>query len=129
MAPDLPVVLDDTQLRPLTRQFRRYEDIFRQADELSTAVAALGQTRGVTRVRADLLRLGTEAPLVRGTRFARDFPARLQAWQRGMSDALRERLRGINAERRTLSRRLAARQAMHTTRREHTSPRPRTSEF
>jgi hypothetical protein len=33
------------------------------------------------------------------------------------------------AERRTLSRRLAARQAMHTTRREHTLPRPRTSEF
>jgi hypothetical protein len=33
------------------------------------------------------------------------------------------------AERRTLSRRLAARKAMHTTRREHTPPRPRTSEF
>src|SRR5205814_1879937 len=71
----LPLELEDAPLRPMTQQFRRYEQVFRQFDEVTQASAGLG---GVApgELRTALRRLAREAALTRGTQFQRDFPAR-----------------------------------------------------
>ena len=74
----LPLQLDDAQLRPLTRQFRRYEQVFRQFDEATQAAADMGGV-AVGDLRAALRRLVQQSALTRGTRFQREFPARWSA--------------------------------------------------
>jgi hypothetical protein len=98
---DLPLALDDAPLRQQTRQFRRFEQIFRQYDEATQASSNLS-TVEPARLRGELRRLVQEAALTRGTPFQRDFPARWAEVERLGADELRERLRRIEAERRRL---------------------------
>jgi outer membrane protein TolC len=97
----LLIELEDTPLRPLTRQFRRFEQVFRQYDEASQASANL-RTAEPGRLRAELRRLVQEVPLARGTAFQRDFPARWAEVEKLPAEELRTRLRRIDAERRQL---------------------------
>jgi outer membrane protein TolC len=97
----LPIGLEEGPLRPLSRQFRRFEQVFRQYDEASQASASLG---GVEpgRLRAELRRLVQEAAVTRGTAFQREFPGRWAPVEKLSGDALRDQMRRVNEERRTL---------------------------
>jgi hypothetical protein len=97
----LPIQLDEGPLRPLTRQFRRFEQVFRQFDEVSQASAGLGPVEPA-RLRAELRRLVQDAALTRGTQFQRDFPTRWADVEKLSADQLRARQRRINEERRQL---------------------------
>ncbi|HEY1375457.1 MAG TPA: hypothetical protein VGF55_01625, partial [Gemmataceae bacterium] len=97
----LPLQLDDTPLRPLTRQFRRYEDVFRQFDAATQAAADLGGL-APGELRAALRRLARESALSRGTQFQRDFPARWAEVEPLTADALTARRRRLGEERRRL---------------------------
>jgi outer membrane protein TolC len=97
----LPIQLEDSPLRPLIRQFRRYEQIFRQFDEAAQASAGLGSVEPA-RLRAQLRRLVKEAAITRGTQFQQTFPARWAEVERISADELTARLRRISAERRRL---------------------------
>jgi outer membrane protein TolC len=97
----LPIQLEDSPLRPLIRQFRRYEQIFRQFDEAAAASAGLGSVEPA-RLRAQLRRLVQEAAITRGTQFQQTFPARWAEVERISADELAARLRRISAERRRL---------------------------
>ncbi len=97
----LPLQLDDAQLRPMTRQFRRYEQLFRQFDEATQASSGLsGAAPG--QLRAELRRLVQEAALTRGTPFQKNFPARWAEAEILSPDQLIARRRRIGEERRQL---------------------------
>jgi outer membrane protein TolC len=97
----LPIELDDAQLRPVTRQFRRYEQVFRQFDEATQATADLG---GVPpdRLRSELRRLVHEAALTRDTSFRASFPARWARIEKMSGEQIAARRRELGAERRRL---------------------------
>lgn len=97
----LPLQLEDSPLRPLIRQFRRYEQIFRQFDEATQASAGLGNVEPA-RLRGELRRLVQEAAITRGTQFQQNFSARWAEIERIPADELTARLRRFAAERRQL---------------------------
>ncbi|HEX4590372.1 MAG TPA: hypothetical protein VH120_10615, partial [Gemmataceae bacterium] len=97
----LPLQLDDAQLHPLTQQFRRYEQVFRQFDEATQAAADMGGV-AVGDLRAALRRLVQESALIRGTQFQREFPARWGEVEILTADQLVARRRRLGAERRQL---------------------------
>ncbi|HTK77369.1 MAG TPA: hypothetical protein VL371_19045 [Gemmataceae bacterium] len=97
----LPLQLEDSPLRPLIRQFRRYEQIFRQFDEVTQVSAGLGNV-DAGRLRGELRRLVQEAAITRGTRFQESFAARWAEIERVSADDLAARLRRFAEERRRL---------------------------
>ena len=98
---NLPLVLDDTPGRPITRQYDRYYEVLAEANAAYKLVEAqqdlpTGQLRGFLR------RLFTAGPLVQGTEFQRKVPA---AWDalNGVGDAgLKNRLEQLTTEHRKL---------------------------
>jgi hypothetical protein len=97
----LPLKLDDAQLRPMTQQFRRYEQLFRQFDEATQSTAELGGV-AAGQLRAELRRLVQDAALTRDTQFQKDFPARWAEAEILSADQLTARRRRIGDERRQL---------------------------
>jgi outer membrane protein TolC len=97
----LPIELEDSPLRPMTRQFRRYEQVFRQFDEVTQTSANLGGT-APNQLRSELRRLVQEAALTRGTVFQREFPAKWAAAEILTADQLTARRRRVAEERRAL---------------------------
>ena len=71
----LPIQLDEGPLRPLTRQFRRFEQVFRQFDEVTQASAGF-ESIEPARLRAELRKLVQDMALTQGTPFQKDFPVR-----------------------------------------------------
>src|SRR5262249_33997285 len=98
---DLPLELDDAPLRPLTQQFRRYEQVFRQQEETLLAVEKLS-TVPPPQLRSTLLRLNRESALTRGTEFHKRLPTRWGEWERLTEDQAKARLQQAREERRKL---------------------------
>jgi len=99
MAPNLPLELETKALKPLNDQFNRYQDIQQQyrgaIDELSSHDAP----EFAPKLRAELRRLFTSAPIVRDTRFRVEITSRWAVVEK-LSDAdLRARLRKERDER------------------------------
>ncbi|HZU35429.1 MAG TPA: hypothetical protein VFA18_05955, partial [Gemmataceae bacterium] len=99
---NLPMELDDKELRPIKEQFQRYNDVFREYEAAGVAAARL-QNTPVRALRTELGRQFRASPIVQGTDFQKNFPAHWQQWAR-LPDAaaIRERLRADAAERRRL---------------------------
>jgi hypothetical protein len=97
----LPLELEDAPLRPMTRQFRRYEQVFRQFDDVTQTSAGMGGV-APAQLRAELRRLVREAALTRGTQFQKDFPARWAEAEVLSAEQLIARRRRIGEERRQL---------------------------
>ena len=97
----LPLQLEDSPLRPMTKQFRRYEQVFRQFDEATQASSALGTTPS-NQLRAALRRLVQDVALTEVTPFRRDFPAKWGEVEILTADQLAARRRRIGEERRQL---------------------------
>jgi hypothetical protein len=99
---DLPLFLDDTQLRPLIRQFKRYEDVLAQYDEANKQVTKLGTGAYNPRLRAVLLNMFRTVALSRGTKFRTRLPGDWARWK-GLSDEeIRDRLKTLAERRRRL---------------------------
>ncbi|TMQ34327.1 MAG: hypothetical protein E6K70_08175, partial [Planctomycetota bacterium] len=100
---ELPIELDDAQFRPLTRQFQRYEDLFKEFDVATIdEPARLSGPDQVANVRQGLRRIFTSSPLVRGTRFGAQIQADWNAWEKLTNDAIQKRLADYAEERRRL---------------------------
>jgi outer membrane protein TolC len=97
----LPLELENSPLRPMTDQFRRYEQVFRQFDEATQASSALGPTPA-NQLRAALRQLVQSAALTEGTAFRRDFPAQWGEVEILTADQMNARRRRIGEERRQL---------------------------
>jgi hypothetical protein len=98
---DIRLELDDEQLRPLNRQFQRYDEIFRQYAQAGKDASALG-TAPATEVRAGLRRLFAESAIVRGTPFRERFPAQWAAWEKRTPQEIKAQLDQLATERRKL---------------------------
>jgi hypothetical protein len=94
--------LDDSSVRPITRQLQRYEEVFSQFKTAQDQVSALDSPDEVPRLRGDLRRLGTTMPLVNGTRFQTRLPQRWSEWAVLKDDELSARMRQLADERRKL---------------------------
>ena len=96
-----PLVLDDTPARPITRQLDRYYEVLDQS-EAAYKLAELQETLAPEKLRAFLVQLYTENPLVRGTAFLKKLPDSWKAWIMAAPDELTSRLEKLNKERRQL---------------------------
>lgn len=97
-----PLELDDEPLRPLIKQFRRFEAVFTQFDAANKEATALGDPKLLPRLRAELRRIFTSSALVQDTRFRDELPARWREWERLTGDEARKRLSKLAEERRRL---------------------------
>jgi hypothetical protein len=117
---NLPLVLDDAPGRPITRQLDRFYDVVSESDAALKRIEQL-DLKGRLQVRASLLQLFTQDPLVRGTEFQNKLPLSWETWRkatdkelgarleelREMRDKLLDTKTDVEMEGRTLSRRLA----------------------
>ncbi len=101
MPANLPLILDDTPARPITRQLDRYYAVITDSDLAYKEVEAQ-ENLSPEKLRAILLDIYTKAPLVRGTAFQKSVTASWQAWQRATDDELTKRLEKLRQERRQL---------------------------
>jgi outer membrane protein TolC len=76
----LPLELDNAPLRELTRQFRRYEQVFRQFTAAQEQAESYSPMDEAPLLRERLTGIFTAAPLVQGTRFRTQMPRRWAAW-------------------------------------------------
>ncbi len=99
---ELPIELEDAPFRPLNQMFERYENLFKEFDTASRAPLRFGGLESLPRVRGELRRLFTTAPIVRGTRFRTTIEARWGAWERLSAEDFQKRLSAYREERRQL---------------------------
>jgi hypothetical protein len=99
---DVPLELDDTPLRPLIQQFRRFEELFKDYKKVSDDAEALGKAGFVPRLRAELRRLARTERIVQGTRFLREFPGRWAEWEKMKPAEISQRRKQYVDERRRL---------------------------
>lgn len=100
--PNVLLELDDTPFRLLNQQFQRYEDLFNQYVAAGDEPLAFGTPELVNRVRGELRRIFTTAPIVRGTPFSREIEASWGAWERLSADQINRRLAAYREELRRL---------------------------
>jgi hypothetical protein len=98
---DIPLILDDREARPITRQHNRYYEILEQADTAIKLVEAQ-ETLPPEKMRAFLFKLFTTDPLVRGMPFKDKLPADWAALARRSDKQLKDRLLFLTRERRRL---------------------------
>jgi hypothetical protein len=98
---NIPVLLDDSVARGLTRQYERYYDVLAQADAANKFVEQQSQLPS-EKMRAFLLQFFTTVPLVQGTEFTKMLPRSWKVWGAASNDALKKRRRELDVERRRL---------------------------
>lgn len=99
---NIALEMDDTAVRPLLQQFRRFEAVFAQFDAAEKAATDLGDLPAVAGTRAGLRQLFESAAIVRGTSFRAELPARWASWEKLNEKALDQRLAMLTEERRRL---------------------------
>jgi hypothetical protein len=97
----IPLVLDDTDARPITRQLDRYYDVLSESDAAYKLVDVQEQ-RPPEKLRAFLLKLYTTDPLVRRTEFQKKVAGSWQTWARAGDKDIAARLTKLGEERRKL---------------------------
>jgi outer membrane protein TolC len=98
---NLPLILDDTPARPITRQFDRYYQVLAESDAAYKLVEAQ-DTLDPGKLRAFLLELYTTNPLVRGTEFQKKLPPAWSALAKLSDQDLQKRLQQLGEQRRLL---------------------------
>jgi hypothetical protein len=91
MPEDIPLELDDGPMKPMTEQFQRFEDVFKEFAAAGQEVPKIGAIDAVAKARAEFRRLATTSPLVRTIRFRTEFPRRWAAWEKLSLDDLKKR--------------------------------------
>jgi hypothetical protein len=98
----LPIELEDSPFRPLNQMFERYENLFKQFEAASREPLPFGTPEAVARVRGEMRRIFTTAPITAGTRFRNKIEPSWTAWERLSAADLRKRLSAFREERRKL---------------------------
>jgi hypothetical protein len=98
---NLPLVLDDTPGRQITRQFDRYYEVLAQAD---AAYKLVEKQRELPpeKLRPFLRRLFATDPVVRGTEFQKKLPPLWAKLSQAPKEYLRDRLEQLDKEKRKL---------------------------
>jgi hypothetical protein len=98
---NMPLILDDSPARPITRQFDRYYAVIADSDAAYKLVETQDQLPPA-KLREFLLNLYTTDPLVRGTEFRKQISPAWQALTKLDDKELRSRLETLSAQRRKL---------------------------
>src|SRR5262249_38224812 len=97
---EIRLELDNAPLRPILRQYRRFEEVLNQFEAAQEAAGKLDAPAETVRLRNRLREYFTASPLVQGTKFSTEFPRRWAEWEKLMDPATL--LRRYPAERRVL---------------------------
>jgi outer membrane protein TolC len=98
---NLPLVLDDSACRDLTRQLDRYYEVIADADAAYKLVEAQ-EHLVVDKLRPFLLQLYTQGKLTRGTAFAKKVPTSWAVWAKATDEKIQARLQKLGKQRRDL---------------------------
>jgi hypothetical protein len=98
---NVPLLLDDSPARPITRQLDRFYDVLAESDTAYKRVDVQEQLPA-EQLRAFLLKAYTTDPLVRGTEFQKKVQASWQAWAKANDKEIAARLTKLGQERRKL---------------------------
>jgi outer membrane protein TolC len=98
---NLPLILDDTASREMTRQLDRYYEVIADADAAYKRVEAQEQL-APEKLRPFLLRLYTQDILTRDTAFAKKLPTVWDSWAKFTDEQLKARLEALGKQRRDL---------------------------
>lgn len=90
MPPDVPLELEETPLRELTRQLQRFAEIIAQFEAARTEALRYDDPAEADMLRARLRTIVTSSAIGAGTRFRTQFPPRWAGWE----ELPREHLRG-----------------------------------
>lgn len=93
----VPLELDDAPIRPLDRHLARLRQIFAEDSAVQTEERRLIALEPAA-VRAEMRKLLTELPIVRGTKFQGEVSAKLAEVAGLPSDRLKQRLERLSAE-------------------------------
>jgi hypothetical protein len=98
---NLPLVLDDSTCRAITRQLDRYYEVIGDSDAAYKLIEQQEQLPP-DELRAFLLKIYTTDILVRGTEFQKKLPPAWAGWRKLSADEIKTRLDKLAAERRTM---------------------------
>ncbi len=98
---NMPLQLDDTPARPITRQLDRYYEVLADADA-AFKVVDQQELLAPAKLRPFLLRLFTQSDLVRGTRFQEKVPPSWALWAKASDQEIKARLIKLGQVRRQL---------------------------
>ncbi|MBY0457110.1 MAG: TolC family protein, partial [Gemmataceae bacterium] len=96
----VPLDLDDGPLKPIRQQLSRFEEVYAQVQQVELEAAKFDPAQPVGQFRGRWRALLTEAPLVKGTPFAKNIGGRLDEWQKATDEQLAARLGQLREERR-----------------------------
>ncbi len=96
------VELDQSPLRPMRQQLSRFESVYAQSQELEANARRYNPADPIAQFRARWRQFLTNDPLIRGTIFAKEIPARWSMWERLSRDQVSQRLANLAEERRKL---------------------------
>ncbi len=94
----LSIEMDDSELRPLTQQFRHARAIIEDEHAAATEASALIRIEQAPKLRAALRRLFQSSALVRGTPFARTIGGEWAPWEKLTAAELAARLDALQKE-------------------------------
>jgi hypothetical protein len=94
----LSIEMDDTELQPLIKQYRRARAIIEDERAGLAEASALIPIEKAPQLRAALLRLYQTSPLSRGTPFARTIGQLLAEWEKLSDKDLADRLQALQKE-------------------------------
>lgn len=77
----VPIDLDDAPLRPMIEQTTRFESVAVDFESANNRSLSYARADEAGQLRARLRRLLLTSPVVRGTRFEKQFPKRWAAWE------------------------------------------------
>jgi hypothetical protein len=98
---NLPLLLDDTPGRPVTRQLDRYYEVLSDSDAATRRLDQL-DAQPPAKVRAALAAVFTTDPLARGTAFQKTVTPSWDAWAKATDQQIKDRLDKLGEERRKL---------------------------
>jgi hypothetical protein len=98
---NLPLVLDDSSCRAITRQLDRYYEVIGDSDAAYKAIEQQEQL-APDKLREFLLRTYTADMLVRGTEFQKKLPPAWQEWRKLNNNEIKARLEKLGGERRNM---------------------------
>ena len=98
---NLPLILEDSPAREITRQLDRYYAVITDSDTAYKAIEGK-EDLAPEKLRAFLLEIFTRGPLVRDTKYQRTLPASWKAWAKATDAALQTRLDQLREKRRKL---------------------------